>query len=112
LEIYEKDKKPIIIIWSIQKVSTGFDYPIIDTVFIYSSIKFEATVIQSVWRCLRKFKDKTKVQVILWNDTILAKQRTQKMQAIMWEYWVTKKDIREIKIWQELWTIWSLALTF
>jgi len=50
-----KQDKPIIIIGSIQKTATGFDYPIIDTVFIFSSIKFENTVIQSVGRALRKY---------------------------------------------------------
>jgi superfamily II DNA or RNA helicase len=112
LKKYEKDKKPIIIIWSIQKVSTGFDYGVIDTVFIYSSIKFEATVIQSVGRCLRKFEDKKSVRVVIWNDSILDKQRVQKTRAIMEEYWIHRKDIVVHTLNNLIEERWSLALTF
>ena len=90
LEKALKQNKPIIIIWSIQKTSTGFDFPIIDTVFLFSSIKFESTVIQSVWRALRKSEWKTGAVVYVWNDKILDKQRVQKQKAIKEEYWVTQ----------------------
>jgi len=86
--------KPIIIIGSIQKCSTGFDFPIIDTVFLFSAIKFEATVIQSVWRSLRKYPWKKGSKIHVWNDHILDKQRKEKVKAIEENYWVPRKDIQ------------------
>lgn len=83
-----KNWKPTIIIGSIQKCSTWFDHPIIDTVFIFSAIKFENTVIQSVGRALRKSPWKTGAKIYLWNDKILAKQRLQKKAAIESQYGV------------------------
>lgn len=91
LETALKWDKPILIIWSIQKTATGFDFPIIDTVFVFSSIKFENTVIQSVGRALRKYPWKIWASIYLWNDMpILKKQRQQKSSAIKKEYWVNK----------------------
>lgn len=90
--------KPIIIIGSIQKCSTWFDYPIIDTVFIFSAIKFENTVIQSIWRSLRKSPGKNGSEIHVWNDKILDKQRIQKQTAIMSEYWVNKNEINIIDV--------------
>jgi len=89
--------KPTIIIWSIKKCSVGFDYPVIDCVFIFSAIKFENTVIQSIWRSLRKSPGKTGADIFVWNDKILDKQRVQKQSAIMDEYWVPKNWIKVIE---------------
>lgn len=88
-----QQKKKILIIGSISKVSTGFDYPIIDTIFLFSSIKFENSVIQAVWRCLRKSQNKIWAKVIIWNDKALDKQRLQKTKTIYQEYWVLEKNI-------------------
>ena len=93
-----KQDKPIIIIWSIQKCATWFDYVIIDTVFLFSSIKFEATVIQSIGRALRKAPWKTWAKIYVWNDAILKKQRQQKQKAIHDEYGVNIRDIEVIDI--------------
>ena len=90
--------KPIIIVGSIQKCSTWFDYPIIDNVFIFSAIKFENTVIQSIGRSLRKSPWKTGSHIHVWNDKILDKQRIQKQAAIMTEYWVAKNQIKTTDI--------------
>lgn len=98
LEEALKQDKPIVIIWSIQKVATWFDYPIIDTVFIYSSIKFESTVIQAVGRCLRKATNKKWAKVYIWNDKILDKQRQQKQKAINDEYWINANQIEVVEI--------------
>jgi len=103
---------PIIIIWSIQKTSTGFDYPIIDTIFLFSSIKFESTVIQSVWRWLRKSPWKTSCKVLVRNDKILDKQRVQKMKAIQDEYWVSNKTVEQVYINKQRKKKWQVALTF
>ncbi len=106
-----KQDKPIIIIGSIQKAATGFDYPIIDTVFIFSSIKFENTVIQSVGRALRKAPWKTWAKVYLWNDLpILNKQRLQKATAIKKEYGIG--NIKTIDIGKVRKEKSTLALTF
>lgn len=90
--------KNTIIIGSRQKCSTWFDHPIIDTVFLFSAIKFEATVIQSVWRALRKFPWKEGAKVVVWNDKILDKQRQEKQKAIYEEYGVSYNQISNIWI--------------
>lgn len=112
LEEALKQDKPIVIIGSIQKVATWFDYPIIDTVFIYSSIKFESTVIQAVGRCLRKANNKTKASVYVWNDKILDKQRQQKQKAIKDEYWIDSNNINVIEINKQRKDKWIIELIF
>lgn len=112
LEEAKKDGKPIIIIWSIQKCSTWFDFPIIDTVFIFSAIKFENTVIQSIWRALRKSPWKTGAKIYIWNDKILDKQRLQKQKAIYEEYWVRNQDIEKIYINYDKKRKWKVVAIF
>jgi superfamily II DNA or RNA helicase len=90
--------KPIIIIGSISKCSTWFDFPIISSVFIFSSIKFQNTVIQSIGRSLRKSPWKTGSKIYVWNDHILQKQKIQKQSVILEEYKIDKKDIVQIDI--------------
>jgi len=92
----------IIIFWTIQKVWIWVDIPFIDTIFLASAIKFKATVIQAIWRWLRKFKDKNKVLVWVWNDLpILNNQRREKIKTITSEYWIKKEDIEINKIWKK-----------
>jgi len=106
-----KQDKPIIIIGSIQKTATGFDFPIIDTVFIFSSIKFENTGSESVGRAVRKYPWKTWASIYLWNDMpILNKQRLQKAKAIREEYWVN--NITTININKDKWERNNISLTF
>jgi len=90
--------KKILIIWSIAKVWTWFNFPMLDSIFIISSIKFKAQTIQAVWRILRQCEWKQKVNAYIWNDKILDKQRKEKEKTIISEYWVNKKDILNIDI--------------
>lgn len=89
----------VIIIWTIQKVWIWVDIPFIDWIFLTSAIKFESTVIQAIGRWLRKYTNKEKVIVWVWNDIdVYSAQKTQKIKAIQEEYWIEKKDINFIKI--------------
>lgn len=98
LELWEK----VFIVWTIQKCGTGLDIPFIDSVFLASAIKFKGTVIQSIGRALRKYKNKDKVEVYIWNDLpILRGQRTQKIKAIKEEYKIQDSDIIYKKIWNK-----------
>lgn len=110
-EARESDQ-PTIIIWSRQKCSTGFDYPEIDVVFLFSAIKFEATVIQSVWRALRKSPGKTWAKIYVWNDKILSKQRREKRKSIISEYWISASDINTVWIWKAKRSTWEVVLEF
>lgn len=98
LNIASQMNKPIIIVWSIQKCATWFNYPIIDTVFLFSAIRFQNTTIQSIGRSLRKAPWKTWADVYIWNDKVLDKQRLQKLNTIVNEYWINKASINNIYI--------------
>ena len=113
LQSSKQNGKPTIIIWSIQKCATWFDHPLIDKVFIFSSIKFENTVIQSVGRALRKSEWKLGADIYLWNDMpILKKQRLQKISAIVNEYWIKKEEIEETDINKRSVTLRPISLIF
>jgi len=91
--------KRVCIIGTIQKIGVGVDIPFIDTVFLASAIKFRSTVIQAIWRWLRKHKWKTNVSVWVWNDLPHYKwQRSEKLKTIKSEYWIWLEDIDIIKI--------------
>ena len=95
IENAKKSWKKIIIIWTIKKVWVWVDITMIDSVFLASAIKFRSTVIQAVWRALRKFEWKEKVKVIIWNDVpIYQKQKTEKVKTIKQEYWIEKNEIK------------------
>lgn len=95
--------KKVIIIWTIQKVWVWVDIPEIDSILLASAIKFKASVIQAIWRCLRVYKWKNEVIVWIWNDLpILKWQKAEKIKSIESEYLVNRKDIETIKIWKEL----------
>lgn len=96
-ESIENGKKTIIV-WSIQKIGTGFDYPPGDTVFIVSAIKWKSSVEQAVGRVLRKY-DKPNPLVVIWNDDALRGQKAEKEKTIKKVYWVQKSDILFTKIW-------------
>ena len=102
--------KSTLIVGSIQKCATWFDHPIIDSVFIFSAIKFQNTVIQSVGRALRKSPWKTWANIFLWNDKILPKQKIQKKLAIEKEYNIQFIAEEEIIVSEK--EKWKLALTF
>ena len=90
--------KKILIIWSISKVGTWFNFPMLDAIYLISSIKFKAQVIQAIWRILRQCEGKTDVNAYIWNDQILKKQRVEKQKTILAEYWIVKWDIEQIDI--------------
>lgn len=91
--IIESNNK-VIIIWTIQKIGIWVDIPFIDSIFLASAIKFKSTVIQAIWRALRKYENKNDVICHIWNDVpILNNQRIEKIKTIENEYWVFKKDI-------------------
>ncbi len=89
-----KEWRQVIIIWTIQKVWVWVDIPYIDTIFLASAIKFKSTVIQAIWRGLRKSEWKSNVLVWVWNDLpILKNQKTEKAKTILSEYKVSGKNI-------------------
>lgn len=84
----------VVIVWTLKKVWVWVDIPFIDTLFLAPAIKFEATVIQAIGRALRKYKNKDKVLVAVWNDLkTYKKQRWLKLKAIKKHYGVDEKDI-------------------
>ena len=94
-----RSREKIFIIGTIQKCWVWVDIPFIDSVFLVSAIKFKATVIQSIGRALRKYQDKDKVEVYIWNDLpILRGQRTQKLKSIKEEYDIGLEKIRIQKL--------------
>jgi len=98
LEDAKKLWKKIIIVWSISKVGTGFNFPMLDAIYLISSIKFKAQTIQAVWRILRSHDEKTTVKAYIWNDQILVKQKNEKLKTICEEYWIDKRDIKQNNI--------------
>jgi len=90
--------KKIVIIWSIAKVGTGFDFPMLDTIYLISSIKFKAQTIQAIGRILRVHDEKTNVKAYIWNDKILQKQKNEKLRTIVAEYGIQKSDIKQIDL--------------
>jgi len=86
--IKEAEKKgKVIIIWTYHKLWTWFDYPPIDTVCLFQPVKIKQSVVQCIWRGLRKYEWKEDCKVFVWNDMILKSQRNEKIKAIYQEYW-------------------------
>ncbi len=85
--------KKTVIIGSIKKIWTGFDFPPADTVFLVSAIKWKSTTEQAIWRILRKY-DKLNPLVVIWNDEALRGQKMEKLKTIKKVYWVDKNDIQ------------------
>lgn len=89
--------KKTIIIGSIKKIGTGFDFPPADTVFLVSAIKWKSTTEQAIGRILRKH-DKLNPLVVIWNDEALKGQKAEKESTIKKVYWVKKQDIEFVRI--------------
>ncbi len=89
-----------IIVWSIKKIGTGFDFPPGDTIFLVSAIKWKSTTEQAIWRILRKY-DKLNPLVVIWNDDVLRWQKMEKEKTIKKVYWVDKKSIKFFEIWDQ-----------
>lgn len=82
--------KPIVIIWTIQKIGTGTDIPYIDAVFFFSPTKFNGTVVQAVGRWLRLHESKTDIILVDWHDNdkaILHRQHLERVKICKKEYW-------------------------
>jgi len=91
--------KRVCIIWTIQKVKAWVDIPFIDTIFLWSAIKFWANVIQAVWRWLRLYEYKNDVKVWIWNDLPHYKQqKAEKFKVVENEYLLKRDDIEIVKI--------------
>lgn len=87
------------IVWTIDKIGRGVDIPPIDTVFLYSPIRFRGTVVQAVWRALRRFPSKVDVVVFDWCDMpILKKQQQWRLKDYAREYKINPKDFKFIKL--------------
>jgi superfamily II DNA or RNA helicase len=85
-----------IIIWTSGKVARWVDIPPIDTVFLFSSLHFQWTVVQAVGRCLRNFPLKKDPLLIDWSDRpILYQQSRMRMIAYKKEYNITSNDIKQ-----------------
>ena len=84
-----------IIVWTIDKIGRGVDIPPIDTLFLFSPVKFQWTVVQAVGRALRKYPWKEDVIIYDRCDLpILRKQKRQREQAYMSEYSTRAHEIR------------------
>lgn len=77
------------IVWTIDKIGRGVDIPPIDTLFLFSPVKFQGTVVQAVGRALRKYPWKEDVIIYDWCDLpILRKQKRERASSYKQEYWV------------------------
>ena len=77
------------IVGTIDKLWRGVDIPPIDTIFLFSPVKFRWTVVQAVWRGLRKYPNKTNVLIYDWCDLpLLKKQKNERREAYKQEYWI------------------------
>ncbi len=89
LALAKASGKPIVIIWTIQKVGTGTDIPMIDAVFFFSPTKFNGTVVQWVGRWLRLSEGKKNIILVDWHDNdkgILHRQHLERIKICKQEY--------------------------
>lgn len=87
------------IVGTIDKIGRGVDIPPIDTLFLFSPVRFRWTVVQAVGRALRKYPDKNDVRIFDWCDMpILKKQQVERLKCYSKEYWINKQDFLFITI--------------
>jgi superfamily II DNA or RNA helicase len=87
------------IVWTIDKMGRGVDIPPIDTLFMFSPVRFRWTVVQAVGRALRKFPGKTDVHIFDWCDLpLLKKQQQERLKDYQKEYKIDKKSFKFITI--------------
>ena len=78
------------IVGTIDKMWRWVDIPPIDTIYLFSPVKFRGTVVQAVWRALRKYPWKEDVIVYDWCDLpLLKKQKNERKAAYKAEYGIT-----------------------
>jgi superfamily II DNA or RNA helicase len=87
------------IVWTIDKMGRGVDIPPIDTLFMFSPVRFRWTVVQAVGRALRKYPGKTDVRILDWCDMpLLKKQQTERLKDYQKEYKINKESFTFIQI--------------
>ena len=87
------------IVGTIDKMGRGVDIPPIDTLFLFSPVRFRWTVVQAVGRALRTFPGKTDVSIFDWCDVpLLKKQQQERLKDYQKEYKIDKKDFTFIQI--------------
>lgn len=87
------------IVWTIDKMGRGVDIPPIDTLFMFSPVRFRWTVVQAVGRALRKYPGKSDVRILDWCDMpLLKKQQQERLKDYQKEYKIDKKDFTFINI--------------
>lgn len=87
------------IVGTIDKMGRGVDIPPIDTLFLFSPVRFRWTVVQAVWRTLRKYPGKTDVVILDWCDMpLLKKQQVERLKDYQKEYKIDKASIKCINI--------------
>lgn len=77
-----------VIIGTRQKMGRWVDIPAIDCVALVWAFKFKPSVIQSIWRALRKYDWKTAIWVYIFSDSILYGQATENKKTCEREYGV------------------------
>ena len=83
------------IVWTIDKIGRGVDIPPIDTLFLFSPVRFRGTVVQAVGRALRKYPGKSDVMIYDWCDMpILKKQQRERLKDYANEYGIDKKSFK------------------
>lgn len=93
------DNAGFTIVWTIDKMGRGVDIPPIDTLFLFSPVRFRWTVVQAVGRALRKFPGKTDVHIFDWCDLpLLKKQQQERLKDYQKEYKIDKKSFKFITI--------------
>ena len=87
------------IVGTIDKMGRGVDIPPIDTLFMFSPVRFRWTVVQAVGRALRKYPGKSDVIILDWCDMpLLKKQQKERLKDYQNEYGIEKKSFNFINI--------------
>ena len=90
-----EDDTGFTIVWTIDKIGRGVDIPPIDTLFLFSPVRFRWTVVQAVGRALRKYPGKTDVAIYDWCDMpILKKQQRERLKDYTNEYGIDKSSFK------------------
>jgi superfamily II DNA or RNA helicase len=94
-----KDDVWFTIVWTIDKIGRGVDIPPIDTLFLFSPVRFRWTVVQAVGRALRKYPGKSDVNIYDWCDLpILKKQQRERLKDYSTEYWIDSKSFKFLQL--------------
>lgn len=90
-----KDDVWFTIVGTIDKIGRGVDIPPIDTLFLFSPVRFRWTVVQAVGRALRKYPGKSDVCIYDWCDMpILKKQQKERLKDYANEYGIDKSSFK------------------